>query len=69
VTLTALGEMFEAARSIMNWLGECAKVILSHLFICFFLCIDFFVIVSIPSTDILFTFFLFVVHMTVDCLT
>ncbi|KAJ7943280.1 DNA-directed RNA polymerase [Quillaja saponaria] len=26
-TLTALGEMFEAARSIMNWLGECAKVI------------------------------------------
>lgn len=27
VTLTALGEMFEAARSIMNWLGDCAKVI------------------------------------------
>ncbi|KAG9133539.1 hypothetical protein Leryth_019450 [Lithospermum erythrorhizon] len=26
-TLTALGEMFEAARDIMNWLGECAKVI------------------------------------------
>lgn len=26
VTLTALGEMFEAARSIMSWLGECAKV-------------------------------------------
>ncbi|KAL6190212.1 hypothetical protein ACLB2K_036610 [Fragaria x ananassa] len=26
-TLTALGEMFEAARSIMSWLGECAKVI------------------------------------------
>ena len=25
-TLTALGEMFEAARSIMSWLGECAKV-------------------------------------------
>ncbi|KAG9150581.1 hypothetical protein Leryth_008049 [Lithospermum erythrorhizon] len=24
-TLTALGEMFEAARDIMNWLGECAK--------------------------------------------
>ncbi|TXG56708.1 hypothetical protein EZV62_018021 [Acer yangbiense] len=24
-TLTALEEMFEAARSIMNWLGECAK--------------------------------------------
>lgn len=30
ITLTALGEMFEAARSIMNWLGECAKV--CHLF-------------------------------------
>ncbi|ONM59722.1 DNA-directed RNA polymerase [Zea mays] len=27
VTLTALGEMFQAARSIMNWLGDCAKVI------------------------------------------
>ncbi|KAI5678798.1 hypothetical protein M9H77_09748 [Catharanthus roseus] len=27
VTLTALGEMFEAARSIMSWLGECAKII------------------------------------------
>ncbi|KAI3930292.1 hypothetical protein MKW92_051991 [Papaver armeniacum] len=27
VTLTALGEMFEAARSIMSWLGDCAKVI------------------------------------------
>ncbi|OEL29363.1 DNA-directed RNA polymerase 2B, chloroplastic/mitochondrial [Dichanthelium oligosanthes] len=26
VTLTALGEMFQAARSIMNWLGDCAKV-------------------------------------------
>ncbi|CAL9758722.1 unnamed protein product [Musa acuminata subsp. burmannicoides] len=25
-TLTALGEMFQAARSIMNWLGDCAKV-------------------------------------------
>ncbi|KAK8604285.1 hypothetical protein V6N13_099232 [Hibiscus sabdariffa] len=25
-TLTALGEMFQAARSIMGWLGECAKV-------------------------------------------
>lgn len=25
-TLTALEEMFEAARSIMSWLGECAKV-------------------------------------------
>ncbi|KAI4368957.1 hypothetical protein MLD38_017456 [Melastoma candidum] len=29
-TLTALGEMFEAARSIMNWLGDCAKVIASE---------------------------------------
>ncbi|GAB2280148.1 DNA-directed RNA polymerase 1B, mitochondrial [Dionaea muscipula] len=27
ITLTALGEMFEAARGIMSWLGECAKVI------------------------------------------
>ncbi|CAL9750703.1 unnamed protein product, partial [Musa acuminata subsp. burmannicoides] len=26
-TLTALEEMFEAARKIMNWLGDCAKVI------------------------------------------
>ncbi|KAH6798667.1 male gametophyte defective 3 [Perilla frutescens var. frutescens] len=26
-TLTALGEMFEAARSIMGWLGDCAKMI------------------------------------------
>uniref|UniRef100_A0A0D9XBI3 DNA-directed RNA polymerase n=1 Tax=Leersia perrieri TaxID=77586 RepID=A0A0D9XBI3_9ORYZ len=26
VTLTALGEMFQAARSIMNWLGDCAKI-------------------------------------------
>ncbi|XP_047320773.1 DNA-directed RNA polymerase 1B, mitochondrial [Impatiens glandulifera] len=26
-TLTALGEMFEAARSIMSWLGDCAKII------------------------------------------
>ncbi|KVI05303.1 DNA-directed RNA polymerase, helix hairpin domain-containing protein [Cynara cardunculus var. scolymus] len=26
-TLTALGEMFEAARSIMSWLGDCAKVV------------------------------------------
>ena len=25
-TLTALEEMFEAARSIMGWLGDCAKV-------------------------------------------
>ncbi|KAL3568177.1 hypothetical protein D5086_030828, partial [Populus alba] len=30
VTLTALGEMFEAARSIMNWLGDCAKIIASE---------------------------------------
>jgi hypothetical protein len=28
-TLNALGEMFEAAGSIMSWLGDCAKV--SHL--------------------------------------
>ncbi|KAK7317761.1 hypothetical protein RJT34_02254 [Clitoria ternatea] len=28
-TLTALEEMFEAARSIMSWLGDCAKVIAS----------------------------------------
>lgn len=26
ITLTALGEMFEAARAIMTWLGDCAKV-------------------------------------------
>ncbi|KAL6573587.1 DNA-directed RNA polymerase 1B, mitochondrial [Orobanche hederae] len=26
-TMTALGEMFEAARSIMGWLGDCAKII------------------------------------------
>ncbi|GFP97934.1 DNA-directed RNA polymerase 2b chloroplastic/mitochondrial [Phtheirospermum japonicum] len=26
VTLTALEQMFEAARSIMSWLGDCAKV-------------------------------------------
>ncbi|ERN05778.1 DNA-directed RNA polymerase 1B, mitochondrial [Amborella trichopoda] len=30
VTLTALGEMFQAARSIMSWLGDCAKVIASE---------------------------------------
>ncbi|CAI0552882.1 unnamed protein product [Linum tenue] len=30
VTLTALEEMFEAARSIMSWLGECAKIIASE---------------------------------------
>ncbi|KAM6548275.1 hypothetical protein CsatB_019951 [Cannabis sativa] len=29
-TLTALEEMFEAARSIMSWLGDCAKVIASE---------------------------------------
>lgn len=27
VTLTALGEMFQAARGIMGWLGDCAKII------------------------------------------
>ncbi|XP_054790272.1 DNA-directed RNA polymerase 2B, chloroplastic/mitochondrial-like [Prosopis cineraria] len=27
VTLTALEEMFQAARSIMSWLGDCAKII------------------------------------------
>ncbi|XP_042443575.1 DNA-directed RNA polymerase 1B, mitochondrial-like [Zingiber officinale] len=26
-TLTALGEMFESARCIMGWLGDCAKII------------------------------------------
>lgn len=34
-TLTALGEMFEAARSIMSWLGECAKVCSSSFVIYF----------------------------------
>lgn len=29
-TMTALGEMFEAARSIMSWLGDCAKIIASE---------------------------------------
>ncbi|XP_073003649.1 DNA-directed RNA polymerase 1, mitochondrial-like [Typha latifolia] len=29
-TLIALGEMFQAARSIMSWLGECAKIIASE---------------------------------------
>ncbi|XP_010929072.1 DNA-directed RNA polymerase 2B, chloroplastic/mitochondrial [Elaeis guineensis] len=29
-TLTALGEMFQAARSIMGWLGDCAKIIASE---------------------------------------
>ncbi|GFY86840.1 DNA/RNA polymerases superfamily protein [Actinidia rufa] len=33
ITLTALGEMFQAARSIMTWLGDCAKIdSLSHAF-------------------------------------
>lgn len=26
VTLAAMDEMFEAARAIMHWFGECAKV-------------------------------------------
>lgn len=30
VTLTAIGEMFQAARTIMTWLGDCAKVIASE---------------------------------------
>ncbi|KAJ4958014.1 hypothetical protein NE237_025125 [Protea cynaroides] len=30
VTLTALGEMFQAARATMGWLGDCAKVIASE---------------------------------------
>ncbi|CAN1826580.1 DNA-directed RNA polymerase 2A (Fragment) [Linum perenne] len=30
VTLAGLEEMFEAARSIMTWLGECAKIIASE---------------------------------------
>ncbi|KOM40215.1 hypothetical protein LR48_Vigan04g041300 [Vigna angularis] len=30
VTLAALGEVFEAARGIMSWLGDCAKVIASE---------------------------------------
>nr|XP_048336731.1 DNA-directed RNA polymerase 3, chloroplastic isoform X1 [Ziziphus jujuba var. spinosa] len=30
VTLAALGEIFEAARAIMSWLGDCAKVIASE---------------------------------------
>ena len=32
-TLNALGEMFEAAGSIMSWLGDCAKVCLIYLVI------------------------------------
>lgn len=38
ITMIALEQMFEAARSIMTWLGECAKVcnnwILIYLYIC-----------------------------------
>ncbi|WOK98267.1 DNA-directed RNA polymerase 2A-like isoform X1 [Canna indica] len=30
VTFHALGEMFEAARGIMKWLGDCAKIIASE---------------------------------------
>ncbi|XAR51607.1 DNA-directed RNA polymerase [Bertholletia excelsa] len=30
ITLTALGEMFQAARTIMSWLGDCAKIIASE---------------------------------------
>ncbi|KAG6471691.1 hypothetical protein ZIOFF_069137 [Zingiber officinale] len=30
-TLTALGEMFESARCIMGWLGDCAKATFSQL--------------------------------------
>ncbi|CAH9088206.1 unnamed protein product [Cuscuta europaea] len=30
VTLSALGELFQDARHIMNWLGDCAKVIASE---------------------------------------
>ncbi|XP_058187793.1 DNA-directed RNA polymerase 2, chloroplastic/mitochondrial-like isoform X1 [Rhododendron vialii] len=30
ITLTALGEMFQAARGIMSWLGDCAKIIASE---------------------------------------
>lgn len=26
VTMAALGELFQAARGIMGWLGDCAKV-------------------------------------------
>lgn len=32
VTLDALGEMFQAARSIMKWLADCAKVFLFLLY-------------------------------------
>ncbi|KAK4853516.1 hypothetical protein QYF36_010423 [Acer negundo] len=30
VTLTALGEIFQAARGIMGWLGDCAKLVASE---------------------------------------
>ncbi|GMN63565.1 hypothetical protein TIFTF001_032733 [Ficus carica] len=30
VTLASLGEIFQAARAVMNWLGDCAKVITSQ---------------------------------------
>lgn len=30
VTMSALGEIFEAARAIMGWLGDCAKIIASE---------------------------------------
>ncbi|XAR66724.1 DNA-directed RNA polymerase [Bertholletia excelsa] len=30
VTMAALGEIFEAARNIMGWLGDCAKIIASE---------------------------------------
>ncbi|PKA46324.1 DNA-directed RNA polymerase 2, chloroplastic/mitochondrial [Apostasia shenzhenica] len=30
ITMTALGEMFQAARAIMTWLGDCAKLIASE---------------------------------------
>ncbi|GFP94803.1 DNA-directed RNA polymerase 3 chloroplastic [Phtheirospermum japonicum] len=30
VTLAALGELFQAARGIMGWLGDCAKIIASE---------------------------------------
>ncbi|XP_011069583.1 DNA-directed RNA polymerase 3, chloroplastic [Sesamum indicum] len=30
VTLAALGELFQAARAIMGWLGDCAKIIASE---------------------------------------
>ncbi|KAL7224369.1 hypothetical protein ACSBR1_025764 [Camellia fascicularis] len=30
VTMSALGEIFKAARAIMGWLGDCAKIIASE---------------------------------------